>query len=814
MRQVLSDVRVVEIGSGFAAGWCGKVFADLGADVVKVEPPEGDELRSDRGLFAHLNTNKRSAVVEVAPGKSTSVLALLDGADLVIETPGMRSLSDWGIARDDVIAGEPATSVVAITGFGASGPYADYAWSDVVVQGFSGALVMDRRGPVKLPMSLGEAAVGHAAALGGLAALLRARATGVAAFVDCAAVEVLAATPGRIARYLGWEYQDRRPMDVAVAPTSSDTLLPLGIFPCADGYVSMMMTTQQLGEMLNVLGSDELREAFARPDAFTRPETKEILDSVLYPWLFERTREEVTAEAQAAGWPVTPVNESAELLAADHLHQRGFWVHAVDQELGPLMLPGAPYRFTEGGWQLRRTAPRAGQLDPPTGAGDVQPAAPAFCSSDPAAPPLRGLRVLDLTTVWSGPFLTSILGDLGAEVIRVETPHVFPPTTKGYVPRPSADLALGALARMYGPLAPDRADRPYNRHAMNNSVGRGKLSCTLDVRFPEQRELFMRLVAKCDVFVENLKSTTMHQMGLFESELLKANPRLIVLRLPPAGLSGDWAHYTGFGGQFDGLSSLAALCGHRGTELMESPSTMHMDSVTGPAAGFALLAALHYRAATGRGQVIELAQMENVLTQLGDVFVNLQLGVEAQRMGNRDPRRAPQGIYRCSDGRWLALTVTHDDAWRGLTSVLGRADLAKEERLTGVAGRHAAHDELDEVIAAWADTVTAEDAFHTLQQAGVAAAPIADDPMLAADPQLQAREWIRPLESRDVGTHNHLGPVFQGIPQAWERGAPTLGQHNEYVFKEVLGLDDDEYEHLVATRVAVEDYFDANGNPY
>ena len=545
-----------------------------------------------------------------------------------------------------------------------------------------------------------------------------------------------------------------------------------------------------------------------------RPETKEILDSVLYPWLFERTREEVTAAAQAAGWPVTPVNEPAELLVADHLHQRGFWVHADDEELGPIMLPGAPYRLTEGGWQLRRTAPRLGQLDPPTNAGDVQPPAPAFASSDPAAPPLRGLRVLDLTTVWSGPFLTSILGDLGAEVIRVETPYVFPPTTKGYVPRPSADLSLGALARLYGPLAPGREDRPYNRHAMNNSVGRGKLSCTLDVRFPEQRELFMQLVAKSDVFVENLKSTTLHQMGIHETELLKANPRLIVLRLPPAGLSGDWAHYTGFGGQFDGLSSLAALCGHRGTTLMESPSTQHMDSVTGPAGCFALLAALHYRAATGRGQVIELAQMENVVTQLGDVFVDLQLGVEPQRWGNRDPRRAPQGIYRCADGRWLALTVTDDDAWRGLTNVLGRADLAKEERLAGVAGRHAAHDELDEVLAAWAGTVTADDAFHALQEAGVAAAPVGDDAMFAADPQLQSREWIRPLESRDVGTHPHIGHVFQGIPQAWERGAPALGQDNEYVFKEVLGLDDAAYDRLVEQRVAVEDYFDANGDPY
>jgi crotonobetainyl-CoA:carnitine CoA-transferase CaiB-like acyl-CoA transferase len=811
VRQALSDVKVLEVGTGVVAGWCGKAFADLGADVVKVEPPDGDALRSDRGMFAHLNTNKRSAVVEVAPAAAPLLWELLDGVDLVIETPGMRSLDDWAIARDDLVARMPTTSTALITGFGATGPYAEYAWSDLVVQAFAGPFVNDMQGALKLPMSLGETAIGQTAALAGLASILRARATGVGAVLDCSAVEALASVPMRATRYLGWEYRDR---DETHEIRATDTLLPLGIFPCADGYVAMMMTTQQLGEMLTVLGSDELKEAFARPDAFVRPETKEILDSVLYPWLLERTREEVTVAAQAAGWPVLAVNAPTEVLTADHLHQRGFWVHAVDQELGPVLLPGAPYRLSEGGWTLRRTAPRLGQFDPPDTPVTPAEPVPPVAERDPAVPPLRGIRVLDVTTVWSGPFLTQLLADLGAEVIRVESPLVFPATTKGYTPRPAPNMLLGALARLYAPAAPGHPDRPWNRHAMNNAVSRGKRSCTLDVRFPEQRALFMRLVAMSDVFVENLKSTTLHQMGIHETELLRANPRMIVLRLPPAGLSGDWSHYTGFGGQFDGLTSLASLLGHRGSTLMETPSTQHMDSVTGPAGSFALLAALHYRAATGRGQLIELSQSENVLTELGDVFVNLQLGVEPERLGNRDPHRAPQGMYACADERSIALTVTDDEAWQGLTGVLGRPDLAKDERLADAAGRQAAHDELDDAIGAWTATITAHDAFHALQQAGVAAAPCGDDAMFSSDPQLAAREWIRPLASRDVGTFNHFGHAFRGIPQAWERGAPALGEDNEYVYKELLGLGDAEYERLVEERVVTEDYLDADGQPY
>jgi crotonobetainyl-CoA:carnitine CoA-transferase CaiB-like acyl-CoA transferase len=814
MRQALSDIAVVEIGGGIAAAWCGKAFADLGADVVKVEPPGGDPLRADRGTFAHLNTNKRSVVLERSSAAASEFVALLDRVDLVVEAPGLGALGDWGLARDGLLAGRPQLSIVAITGFGATGPYAGYRWSDLVAQAFAGSLLLDPRGPVRLPMSVGECVVGHTAAMGGLAAVLRARATGSGAFVDCAATEALASNPTRMSRHLGWEYRGRQSLEQQVAD-SSTTLLPLGPLPCADGYVAMMMTPQQLGEMLTVLDSDELRSFFALPDAFGRSEAKEVLDGILYAWLLERTRQEITDVAQAAGWPVTPVYSPGEMLTADHFHQRGFWVHAVDPELGPLLLPGPPYRLAEGGWKLRRAAPRLGEIASPTGAaGGLQPPGPPAAAPHPDLPPLFGLRVLDITTVWAGPLLTMHLADLGAEVIRVESPHVFPPTTKGYRPRPDPTMLVSVIVGGYGPPAPGRPDRPYNRHSMNNSVSRGKRSCTLDVRYPEQRELFFRLVATSDVFIENLKATTLHQMGIHETELLKVNPRMVVLRIPPAGLAGDWAHYTGFGGQFDGLTSFASLCGHRGTELMETPTTQHMDTATGPAAAFALLAALHYRAATGRGQVLELAQSENVLAQLGDVFTNLQLGEEPRRQGNRDRLRAPQGVYPCADGRLLAMTVTDDDAWAGLTAVLGRSDLAKDQWLATAAGRHAAHDELDDAIATWAGTVTVYDAFHALQAAGVAAAPYLDEAGFAADPQVVGREWIQALPSTDVGAFDHLGHAFRGIPLVWQRGAPALGEDNEYVFKEILGLDDAHYRRLVEEQVAVEDYLDPQGSPY
>ncbi|HLY83920.1 MAG TPA: CoA transferase, partial [Acidimicrobiales bacterium] len=651
MRQLLADITVVELAEGVAGGYCAKLFADLGAAVVKVERPGGDPLRRRSfpsapprgewrgGTWMHLNTNKRSSVVDPAdPDGSGRLWGLLERADLVIAS-GPGSLGDWGLGWEELHEKLPGLSVVSISGFGATGPYSTYKWDDLIAQAMSGTLLLQDRSdqdPLKLPGQMALCFVGSMAALGALAAVTVARADGGGAFVDCAAIEALATIPAKATTLLSYHYRDGAPRPAA-EDNSGMTLIPMGVFPCGDGHVAMMSTPQQLREMLDVLDDDDLRAAFARPDAYERGETKEVVDAALYPWLLSRTRAEATAAAQAAGWPLAGVNSPYEVLAADHLHQRGFWVHADDPVAGAIDLPGPPAAYAEGGWALRRLAPDLGELDaevdgswppsPPSGPGSGGTSAP---SARGAVPPLTGLRVLDMTTVWAGPYATMLLADLGAEVIRVENPWVLPPTTKGYQARPTISN-LGLLGSGYGPVAAGRPDRPYNRHAMNNSLGRNKLSCTIDTRRPAGRELLMRLAEKSDVFIENFKASGLAHMGIQVSELQARNPRLVVLRMPPTGATGDWSSYAGFGAQFDGLCGLTWLCGHRGTDLVTSPATTYMDAASGPAGAFAAFAALHYRDAAGRGQVIELAQMENVIQHLGDVYVDCQLGVKPDR---------------------------------------------------------------------------------------------------------------------------------------------------------------------------------------
>jgi len=832
----LSGINVVELAEGIAGSYCGKLFADLGADVVKVESPSGDELRHREstargadgsfrgGAFLHLNTNKRSTVIDAASAEGRERLGnLLDRSQLVIESTGPGRMEAWGLSWEALHAQAPGVSVVSISGFGATGPYKDYLWDDLIAQTMSDALIHSRVGedPVRLPGHLGLHIVASMAALGALAAVVRAESTGEGCFVDCAATEALASLPYRASTLLSHQYRGGGPGPDLVQ-VARESLFPVGVQPCADGYVALMSTPQQLENMLETLNDDNLKAAFARPDAFERGDTKEALDAALYPWLLSRTRAEATAEAQHNGWPLAGVNSPPEVLEAEHLTQRQFWEHTDDPVAGAVNLPGPPCRFAEGGFSIRRLAPGLGEHDaeivaelasppPERGTPGVGPPAAGRASS---AGPLSGIRILDMTTVWSGPFATMLLADLGAEVIRVENPWVLPPTTKGYQARPTISDP-GFLGSLYGPPIADRPDRPWNRHAMNNSLCRNKLSCTIDNRRPEGRELLMRLAERSDVFIDNFKASGLARMGIQVSELQARNPRLVIVRMPPTGTTGDWAEYTGFGAQFDGLTGMLWLCGHRDSELFTNPGTTYMDAASGPATAFATIAALRYRAGTGRGQVVEFAQSENVLNHLGDVFVDCQLDVAPERWGNRDRWRAPQGLYRChGQEQWLAISVGDDESWRALATVLGREELGHDPRFATAASRRANHDELDVMIGAWAGEQSLSEAFHQLQRAGVAAGPLLDDESFASDPQFNDRQWQRPLHSLDVGTHLHPGLPYRGVPQEWRRGSPVLGEDNEYVYKEVLGVSDEDFARYQEEKFLAEDYLDRLGEPF
>jgi crotonobetainyl-CoA:carnitine CoA-transferase CaiB-like acyl-CoA transferase len=833
MRRVLSDITVVEVAfDSVAASYCTKVFADLGADVVKVETAGGDPLRhvgkqegskeGDGGLFLHLNTNKRSVQLDPEDTADRARLAkLLERADLVVESEGEGALSRWGVDFDKRGASLEHLSLASITGFGLDGPYAGYKYSGIVAEAFSGIMLFQDRSdqnPVKNPGNSSLILAGNLAAVGALAATLAARHSGQGLHIDSAVVEAMASGPLRAPSLLAYYYRDKAP--VAGNVTDGSMAIPYGVYPCADGYVSIVTMIQQLPRMLDLFGDEGLRELFSDPRAaLVQAGTREAIDAVLYPWLLSHTRAECTDSAQELGFPLAYVLQPEEVLEAPHLHQRSFWAEVEHPQAGRISFPGAPYRFAEGGWSLRRLPPQLGEHNEEIFGSDASEK-----TREPKRGPaigtgkhvLEGVRVIDMTAVFSGPASTLLLADLGAEVIRVENPWVFPPSTKGFQPRPMIPpQLLGKLGVGYGPAAPNRPDRPYNRQSMNNAISRNKLSCAMDIRRPEAFELFLKLVDSADVLIENFKASSLASMGIHPSVLQARNPGLIIARLPPTGLTGDWSSFTGFGPQFDAMSGFLAASGHRDSTLMETPMTIYMDAATGPAAAFAIMAALNYRETNGRGQLIELAQTENIIQHLGDLYLDVQLtGHAFKRAGNRQANRAPQGLYRTADGRWLAISVGTDAEWSALAAVIERSDLAGEERYTTLAGRQSGHDELDQAIATWAEKRDALAAFHVLQKAGVAASPLMNEALFAEDAHVQARRWLQPLHSLDLGTHMQPGPAFRGIDQVWRRGSPSLGEDNEYVYKTVLGISDEEYDRFAAQKILAEDYFDKTGEPY
>ncbi len=838
MRRALSGLKVLELEGGVAASYCGKMFADLGADVIKVELPSGDRLRhrgdapTDAdglfrgGAFLHLNTNKRSILLDPGqPDARSSLNRLAADARLVIDAIGGTTLETFGLDWARLHESAPGVSLARISGFGATGPYAGYAWDDIVVQAFSGALLLQNhpeQPPLRLPGHLALCFVGNVAALGALSAIMLAESGGTGSFVDCSAVEALGTLPARQAPLLSFQYRGRKPPSAELLSATTATLIPGGVFPCADGYMAMMSTPQQLQEMLEVLDDPAAKEAFERPDAFERVETKEVLDVAVYNFLLSRTRAEATAAAQRVGWPLAGINVAHEVLEADHLHQRNFWRHSDDPVAGSLDLPGPWCLFAEGGWSLRRTAPGLGEHGAEIAsqlsvASQTETAAETATAREPASsdrPPLAGIRILDMTTVWAGPYATMLLADLGAEVIRVENPFVLPPTTKGYHPRPVLTNP-GFLGSMYGTPAPGAPDRPWNRHAMNNSLARNKLSVTIDTRCEEGKELVMRLAEMSDVFIDNFKANGLDRIGIDVGEMRRRNPNLIVLRMPPTGLTGDWSGYTGFGAQFDGLTGLLSICGHRGTDLTASPATTYMDGASGPAGALAVMAALRYRAVNGRGQLVELSQSENVINHLGDMYVDCELGVEPQRYGNRDRWRAPQGVYRCEGTySWLAISVGDDETWRSLATVIDQADLADDPRYADAPSRREHHDELDDLLSQWCSKQDMLEAFHRLQDVGVPAAPLLNEQMFEDDPQVLERGWLQPLNSGDLGTHLHPGFAFTGVPQVWRRGSPTLGEDNEFVYKTLLGVNEEDYDRYGREHMLATDYLQPDGTPY
>ncbi len=379
----------------------------------------------------------------------------------------------------------------------------------------------------------------------------------------------------------------------------------------------------------------------------------------------------------------------------------------------------------------------------------------------PAFGPLEGIRIIDLTVALAGAFATMFLADMGAEVIKVESVQHYPTPSRGPRHPPRGDSALArAVGRDYP--GSDPGDDPWNRLSWFNSHARNKRSCTVDLARPRGRELFLQLVEKSDGLLENNTARLLEHLDIGPAELQARNPRLIVVRMPPLGLSGPDMAATGFGWHFEELGGFLDVQGYRDGVTVGS---IFMDAATGPAGASGFLMALLQRRRTGRGSVVEVAQVENMTVHLGDVVMEAAMtGTCPPRRGNRTPEAAPQGIYPCAgDDQWLAISVRDDDQWAKLVGLLGHPPELQRPELADRPGRASAHDEIDAAIAGWTAGRTKEELFHLLQNEGVVAGPVLDEADAASDPHLP-RAGFLPLPGAPLGRRPF--PPWGQLPSA------------------------------------------------
>jgi crotonobetainyl-CoA:carnitine CoA-transferase CaiB-like acyl-CoA transferase len=822
---VFSDLCVIDLSRWVAGEFATKLFGDFGADVVKVERPGDGSLTRRWGpfpddtadpersaLFLHLNTSKRSIALDLAePADRAILLDLVRHADALVESFRPGTLEGLGLGPDVLLEVNPSLVVTRITAFGQTGPYRDREASGLVLQAMGGPMHSTgdaHRAPHRKPGNLEHYSIGRHAAHATLAGLIHARRTGTGSVLDVSGQEALLASGDRRASYLlaaAYAATDA-PRGVRSAHRGQSKLT--GPFRTRDGYVMVYITNQAFSDRLvEMVGEADpsFRERYHGVEV-AREDWKDFTGR-LRSWFATQDKVDLMTRAQARRVPLTAFLEMDELLAHPHFRARGSFVSVKHPAAGALDHIGAPWRM-EGGHRIRSAAPLLDEHGEQLRAQASRPAPgarPRWSLPSTDAAPLRGVRVVDLTVVWAGPGGTALLGDLGAEVIRLEGNNRIARQASAALTREQLAVT-GYRAAMF----PDRQPqpRPYDRSAIFNWHSRNKLSACANLETPEGHQAALDLIAISDVFIENNARTTMEKLGLGHEELLARFPRLIVVRMPPMGMSGPMSDYLGYGPNFNALVGIAAMDGYEGETPDSAGDNYHMDEATPPAVAFAVMAALWRRERTGAGGLVEFAQAENVMQDIGEFFLDRQLNSRNPPiLGNSDPH-VLQDVFACAGvDRWVAVSIRDDADWVALRTVVGDADWLADG--ASAALRRANSSRLRAELARWIAPRTCESVVASLVAARVPVGEVMSELALLADPHLADREWFQTRSHPAVGTHRYPGQPWkaQGFATVFGRPVPSFGEDNEYVYRQLLGYSRQRYHDLVRRGLVTTEQF-------
>jgi crotonobetainyl-CoA:carnitine CoA-transferase CaiB-like acyl-CoA transferase len=790
-RLPLAGVRVVDLTDGVAAV-TGRLLADLGADVVLVEPPEGVASRraqprhDGHGLrFATSHYNKRGVALDLSSAEQrATLLGLTDAADIVLESRPVGDLDMLGLLPGVMRQRNPGLVVVSITGFGQTGPYRGYRATEPVLLAMSSMLTRSgapHREPLVPPGELsGQTAAIHCA-VAALLAYHRACRTGQGDYVDCSlfdlSVQDLDPGFGMSGTASGSRRLSEQP------PGRPDLRFLYPIIACVDGHVRLFIgSAKQWRALLGWMGN---------PPEFTDPALDQMgmryrnwatIRPAIAKLFSDKTRDEIVARGGELGIAVAPLHTATEMLDNDHVRERQSFARVeVAPSLHGAMANGfAAFDGIRMGFRHR--APRLGEhnAEVVSEARRRQPRTPTAAVSRP----LEGIRVLDLGVIVVGGETGRELADQGADVIKVENRAFVDGTRQG--------------------------DRP-GCCGYNFAVGnRGKRSLGLNLRSDTGKQLFVQLVAKSDVVLTNFRPGTMDSLGLAYHRLRAINPRIILVESSAFGAGGPWATRMGYGPLVRAAVGLTALWRHPDApDGFGDDSTVYPDHAAARAGAAAVLAALIQRERTGSGCRIELSQMDTVFMQMATEYLRESLQpatlVAAGNVGEFD---APSGVYKCAgEDAYCAVSVDGDRDWALLATVIDRPDLAADPAYDTAVGRVAHRAELDAALTQWLASLTPAQAQHILQGAGIAAGAATHVGDLLTDPHLAARRQLGTLAQpgHDKPFDVTRGPaLFDAIPEPLLRAAPMLGADTRQICREVLAMSDSAIDVLMDSGVLEE----------
>ena len=809
--EALNNLKVLEFAREVSGPYCGKLFADLGAEVIKVEPPEGDPSRSygpfpdntahpeKSALFLYLNTNKKGVTLDLNQDEGRKRFGeLVQWADLLIDNHPPEVLEKNGFGWDPLQRLNPGLIYVSITPYGRTGPRSKVMGDELtVVHGGALANLLPARSmdinlpPVKMGGYFAGYHGGLTAALAGLALFIGQEDKKTGRVVDISLEEVMLALVSPViasTRYHGttWSRVPDRPPAMGRMETS-------------DGYIVLgAADDHHFRAFRELMGKPEWASSNRWDDRYYRLNHLMDIAPMMDAWMMQQKKDDIHHRAAQAKIPIGPFNTAADLMDNEQYKARGYFIKIEHPVAGKYPYPGWPYRMTASPPGIERPAPLLGQhnneifgLNRELPKKATTPGTDTRVSENSRLP-LEGLRVLDFSWVWAGPYGCRLLAELGAEVIKIEG-HKRSDLTRRSVVWPLPDSVPTKL-------------RP-NQGLGNITVNLNKKSLTLDLGKPEGVRIARQLAAKSDLVIDNMRPGAMEKLGLGYEELKKVRRDIIVATLSSRGYGGPHTDYLGFATIHQAVGGVAYISGHPESHPTHG-TPGDADLMNGLTLAYAALAALHHRSKTGEGQFIDFSQCEGVSSLIGETLLGYAMtGRTQERMGNRHPFYCPHNLYRCwGVDRWLALEIHSDREFAILAQIIARPDLVEDPRFAGLSSRKENENELDGIIESWTSLRDRDWMVNEFCKAGLAAAPSREARDVYADPHFRKRNVFLQIEHPEIGQLEIIDSPWKisGLEKP-NRHAPLLGEHNDYVLKDLLGLSDEEINQLQEKEIILGD---------